>query len=190
MWRREGDSAMRVGLWAQRTDGTRGVLGMGMPRSMGGHTGWASGVLIACLALSLTLAACGTQAPPNLPGGTYSSAQYHFKVTYPNGWKTNVSTQASATVPLILIIVIIAAIVTPTPDVFNLMLFVVPMVLLFFVGVFAGYILTLHRENRAFPWRIFLMAVGIPLFLIGLAVYIAIAKYGYKLVLHWPLLVR
>jgi len=77
---------------------------MGMPRSMGGHTGWASGVLIACLALSLTLAACGTQAPPNLPGGTYSSAQYHFKVTYPNGWKTNVSTQASATVPLILII--------------------------------------------------------------------------------------
>jgi sec-independent protein translocase protein TatC len=90
----------------------------------------------------------------------------------------------------ILIIVIVAAIVTPTPDVFNLMLFAVPMVLLFFVGVFAGYILTLHRENRAFPWRIFLMALGIPLLLIGVAVYIAIAKYGYKLVLHWPLLVR
>ena len=38
----------------------------------------------------------------------------------------------------ILIIVIIAAIVTPTPDVFNLMLFAVPMVLLYFVGVFAA----------------------------------------------------
>jgi len=90
----------------------------------------------------------------------------------------------------ILIIVIIAAIVTPTPDVFNLMLFAVPMVLLFFVGVFAGYVLTLHRENRRFPWRIFLMAVGIPLLLMGAGVYLAIAKYGYKLVLHWPFLVR
>ena len=90
----------------------------------------------------------------------------------------------------ILIIVIVAAIVTPTPDVFNLMLFAVPMVLLFFVGVFAGYVLTLHREKRSFPWRIFLMAVGIPVLLIALSAYVAIAKYGYKLVLHWPFLVR
>jgi sec-independent protein translocase protein TatC len=90
----------------------------------------------------------------------------------------------------ILIIVIIAAIVTPTPDVFNLMLFAVPMVLLFFVGVFAGYVLTLHRENRRFPWGIFLAAVGIPLLLIGLGVYAAVTNYGYKLVLHWPFLVR
>ncbi|MEP6539946.1 MAG: twin-arginine translocase subunit TatC [Bryobacteraceae bacterium] len=90
----------------------------------------------------------------------------------------------------ILIIVIIAAIVTPTPDVFNLMLFAVPMVLLFFVGVFAGYLLTLHREKRRFPWSIFLLAVGIPIVLIAGGGYLAIAKYGYKLVLHWPFLVR
>ena len=90
----------------------------------------------------------------------------------------------------ILIIVIVAAIVTPTPDVFNLMLFAVPMVLLFFVGVFAGYLLTLHREKRNFPWRIFMMAVGIPALLIGAGVYVAVVKYGYKLVLHWPFLVR
>ncbi|MEO7003287.1 MAG: hypothetical protein ABI068_15850 [Ktedonobacterales bacterium] len=64
----------------------------------------APGALIACLLLSLALVACGSQPPPNLPGGTYSSAQYHFKVTYPNGWQTNASTQASATAPLILII--------------------------------------------------------------------------------------
>lgn len=62
------------------------------------------GVLLACLALGLTLSACGSQQPPSLPGGTYTSAQYHFKVTYPNGWKTNVSSQANATAPLILII--------------------------------------------------------------------------------------
>ena len=51
----------------------------------------------------------------------------------------------------ILAIVIIAAIVTPTPDVFNLMLFAVPMTLLYFVGVFAGYLLVLRREGRALP---------------------------------------
>ena len=90
----------------------------------------------------------------------------------------------------ILIIVIVAAIVTPTPDVFNLMLFAVPMVLLFFVGVFAGYLLTLHREKRNFPWRIFLMVVGIAILVMGSALYVAIAKYGFKLVPHWPFLVR
>ncbi len=90
----------------------------------------------------------------------------------------------------ILIIVIVAAIVTPTPDVFNLMLFAVPMVLLFFVGVFAGYILTLHRENRRFPWKIFFLVVAALALLIALAVYIATAKYGYRVVLHWPVLVR
>ena len=90
----------------------------------------------------------------------------------------------------ILIIVIIAAIVTPTPDVFNLMLFAVPMVLLFFVGVFAGYLLTLHRENRSFPWRIFLIVIALVLLAIGSGLYLAVAKYGFKLVLHWPFLVR
>src|SRR5712692_4809893 len=52
----------------------------------------------------------------------------------------------------ILGIVIIAAVITPTPDVFNLMLFAVPMCMLFFVGVFASYLLVLKRENRKFPW--------------------------------------
>src|SRR6266436_1425272 len=52
----------------------------------------------------------------------------------------------------ILAIVIVAAIVTPTPDVFNLMLFAVPMCLLFFVGIFASFLLVMHREGRRFPW--------------------------------------
>jgi sec-independent protein translocase protein TatC len=39
----------------------------------------------------------------------------------------------------ILGIFIIAAVVTPTPDAFNMLLFALPMCLLFYVGVFAGY---------------------------------------------------
>ena len=43
--------------------------------------------------------------------------------------------------------------ITPTPDIVNLMLFSVPMVLLYFVGVFASYLLVLSRENKRFPWQ-------------------------------------
>jgi sec-independent protein translocase protein TatC len=90
----------------------------------------------------------------------------------------------------ILIIVILAAIVTPTPDVFNLMLFSVPMCALFFVGVFASYLLVLHREKRRFPWaRVF---YGFLVFLAAVAgvLYLAVTKYGYHFVWHWPFLVR
>lgn len=90
----------------------------------------------------------------------------------------------------ILGIVIIAAIVTPTPDVFNLMLFAVPMCLLYFIGVFAGYLLVLHREKRRFPWRPVLLTLFGILLLAALAVYIAVAHFGFKLVPFWPFLVR
>ena len=60
----------------------------------------------------------------------------------------------------ILVIVIVAAIVTPTPDVVNLMLFAVPMCLLFYVGILGGYLLVLHREHRRFPWAKVLPWVG------------------------------
>ena len=90
----------------------------------------------------------------------------------------------------ILIITIIAAIVTPTPDVFNLMLFAVPMVLLYFVGVFASYLLWLRRENEKFPWRAFLIYLLVTCMIIGSTMYLMIAKYGFKLVLHWPFLTK
>ncbi len=90
----------------------------------------------------------------------------------------------------ILIITIIAAIVTPTPDVFNLMLFAVPMVLLYFVGVFASYILWLRRENEKFPWRAFSIYLAVTFAIFGSVIYLMIAKYGYKLVLHWPFLTK
>ena len=90
----------------------------------------------------------------------------------------------------ILAIFIIAAIVTPTPDVFNLMLFATPMCLLFYVGIFAGYLLVLHRENRRFPWRITIyISLGV-LLLLGFALYVAITKHGYHLVPKWPFLMH
>jgi sec-independent protein translocase protein TatC len=90
----------------------------------------------------------------------------------------------------ILAIFIIAAIVTPTPDVFNLMLFAVPMCVLFYIGIFAGYLLVLHRENRRFPWKMTLTIVISVLLLLALVLYLSITKYGMRLVPHWPFLTR
>lgn len=90
----------------------------------------------------------------------------------------------------ILGIFVLAAIVTPTPDVFNMMLFAVPMCMLFYVGVFAGYLLVLRRENRRFPWKK-TMTIVIPVLLIlGFALYLAITKFGWKLVPHAPFISR
>lgn len=90
----------------------------------------------------------------------------------------------------ILIIFIAAAIITPTPDVFNLMLFATPMCLLFFVGIFASYLLVLQREGRRFPWgKVLAITAGV-LLLIAIGIYIAITKYGLKVVPHWPFLIR
>jgi sec-independent protein translocase protein TatC len=90
----------------------------------------------------------------------------------------------------ILAITILAAIVTPTPDVFNMMLFAVPMCLLFYVGVFASYLLVLHRENRRFPWRTMFLWLAIVFALVAGALYFTLPKYGYHFVSHWPFLTR
>jgi sec-independent protein translocase protein TatC len=90
----------------------------------------------------------------------------------------------------ILAIFIIAAIVTPTPDVFNLMLFATPMCLLFFVGIFGSYLLILHREHRRFPWRKVMPWVITVLALVGIGGYIALIRFGYHLVRHWPFFIR
>ncbi|MDQ6706345.1 MAG: twin-arginine translocase subunit TatC, partial [Acidobacteriota bacterium] len=90
----------------------------------------------------------------------------------------------------ILAIVIIAAVVTPTPDVFNLMLFATPMCLLFYVGIFASYLLVLNREGKKFPWKyVFYVVLGLLLILSAL-VYIAISRYGYHFGQHWPFFTR
>jgi len=90
----------------------------------------------------------------------------------------------------ILIIVIIAAIITPTPDVVNLVLISAPMTVLYFAGVFASYLLWLSRENKRFPWLLMLFIVSCLLLVIAGGLYLAVAQYGYQLVLSWPFLVR
>ena len=89
----------------------------------------------------------------------------------------------------ILIIVIAAAIITPTPDVFNLMLFAIPMCALYFVGVFVSYLIVLRREGQRFPWK-----QGIRVVLISAAVIAAI--WGLLVLFHlhlhreWPFISR
>ncbi len=90
----------------------------------------------------------------------------------------------------VLIIVIIAAIITPTPDVVNLMLFSVPMCLLYFVGTFAGYLLTLHREQQRFPWRTVLLSLLILAAIGAVATYLLTSRYGFHFQTSWPFLTR
>jgi sec-independent protein translocase protein TatC len=90
----------------------------------------------------------------------------------------------------ILAIFILAAVITPTPDAFNMMLFATPMCLLFFVGIFASYLLVLSREGRRFPWRKVLLPVIIVLLLLGGGLILAITKYGVHLVPNWPFFSR
>jgi hypothetical protein len=99
---------------------------------------------ILSLALCAVLAACGgaqRTALPNLPGGTYTSAAYHFRVTYPEGWSlsanscasggatcsglgaataTTSATQTAVPVPLQLIIARTSQGATPSPTVSTL----------------------------------------------------------------------
>jgi sec-independent protein translocase protein TatC len=90
----------------------------------------------------------------------------------------------------ILGITIIAAIVTPTPDIFNLMIFAVPMYLLFFVGVFASYLLVLHREKQRFPWMKVFFGLSVVLAIVAGVLWLAVTKYGFHLVHSWPFLTR
>jgi sec-independent protein translocase protein TatC len=85
----------------------------------------------------------------------------------------------------VLIIVIVAAIITPTPDVVNLMLFAVPMSLLYFIGVFAGLMLVMRREGRAIPWRkLLLIAFGVLLVLAAIA--FAMERFHIHFIRNWP----
>jgi sec-independent protein translocase protein TatC len=86
----------------------------------------------------------------------------------------------------ILIIFILAAVITPTPDAFNMMLFALPMCVLFYVGIFAGHLLVLHREKRKFPWQKTIMIVLGVLLLLTLVSVFALPHFGIKLVPRWP----
>jgi sec-independent protein translocase protein TatC len=90
----------------------------------------------------------------------------------------------------ILLITLLAAVVTPTPDIVNLTIFAVPMILLYFVGIFAGWLLVLSREGRQGVLRGILGAlVAVILFLAG-ALALAVFQFGYHFTSKWPFLVR
>lgn len=90
----------------------------------------------------------------------------------------------------ILGIVVLAAVITPTPDIFNLMLFATPMLLLFYVGILASWLLVLRREKRVLPWK----KIGFISFLIILLLcflgYAAISHYHLHYIGKWPFLSR
>ncbi len=89
---------------------------------------------------------------------------------------------------VILGIVILAAVITPTPDIFNLLLFAVPMCLLFFVGVLASYVLVLKRENRKLPWTTISLIFFVVLLLMVVALIIAIKVLHFHFVPYLPFL--
>jgi sec-independent protein translocase protein TatC len=86
----------------------------------------------------------------------------------------------------ILAIVIIAAIITPTPDVFNLTLFAVPMILLYFMGVFASFLLVMRREGRKFPWKIFFFWLLAVFVVVVLCLIVMVTRYHFHFVAHKP----
>jgi sec-independent protein translocase protein TatC len=90
----------------------------------------------------------------------------------------------------ILGITVLAAVVTPTPDIFNMAMFATPMYILFFIGVFASYLLVLHREKQRFPWLKVLYGVFVVLVVVAALVWLAVTKYGYHLTPGWPFLTR
>ncbi len=90
----------------------------------------------------------------------------------------------------ILIIVIVAAIVTPTPDVVNLTIFAVPMILLYFVGIFAGWLLVLNREGRQGVMKSIGIALAALLVFAVITAVLAIFRFGYHLTSDWPFLAR
>lgn len=81
----------------------------------------------------------------------------------------------------VIAIVILAAVITPSPDAFNQTLFAVPMILLYFLGVFASYLLVLRRESRRFPWKVFL---------IWLAAVLAVAAIVLVYTGYWHILMK
>lgn len=90
----------------------------------------------------------------------------------------------------ILAITILAAIVTPTPDIFNMMIFAVPMVMLFFVGVFVSYLLVLKREGKRFPWKtVFLVCLAM-IVAGGGVIALLIYRYNFHIIYNWPYLTR
>ena len=90
----------------------------------------------------------------------------------------------------ILIMFVIAAVITPTPDVANMTLFAAPMILLFYVGIGASYLLVWKRETGRMPWgRIMILVVLIVLLILAGVLYYLHSELGYQFVEEFPWIV-
>lgn len=90
----------------------------------------------------------------------------------------------------ILGITVLAAVLTPTPDIFNMMIFAIPMVMLFFVGVFASFLLVNSREGKKFPWKLVLLVLlGVLLVSAGVIAFFVL-RYGYHFVTRAPYFIK
>jgi sec-independent protein translocase protein TatC len=87
-------------------------------------------------------------------------------------------------------IFVLAAGVTPSTNPVDMAMIGVPMVGLFFLGVFASHLLVLKREGLRFPWKAFFIWIGSILLIIGALIAVAVLQYGYNLVPYSPFLTK
>ena len=87
----------------------------------------------------------------------------------------------------VLIMFVIAAIITPTGDPLTMTLFAGPMILLYFVGIGASWLLVLRREGRKLPWlRIFLALLAFLAIFAGIVLYLYLYRgYGFTFEFPW-----
>ncbi|MYG02240.1 MAG: twin-arginine translocase subunit TatC [Acidobacteriia bacterium] len=86
----------------------------------------------------------------------------------------------------VLIMFVIAAIITPTGDPLTMTLFAGPMILLYFVGIGASWLLVLRREGRRLPWlRIGLSVLAFFTMIAAIIAYMHFA-HGYGLIPDFP----
>ena len=86
----------------------------------------------------------------------------------------------------VLIMFVAAAIITPTGDPLTMTLFAGPMILLYFIGIGASWLLVLRREGRRLPWfRIFLTLGVFVAVVAGIVVYLHL-YHGYEFSAQFP----
>ena len=84
----------------------------------------------------------------------------------------------------VLILFILAAVITPTGDPLTMALFAGPMILLYFVGIAASWLLVLRREGRSLPWlRIFIALLVFFALVAGIVMYM---NHGYGFSAQFP----
>ena len=86
----------------------------------------------------------------------------------------------------ILIIFVLAAVITPTPDVTTMLTFAAPMILLYYVGIAVSYLIVLRREGRKFPWKTLLWTLAALAAATAGVLYWMVVDLGYRFVTEFP----